>query len=78
MIAIPIPPPFKQERDVACLDQKKFITEAEYVHSSSGHYSDQFEELQMRLGIDSVRVDSMVNFQEPQSVTHHSRVPASR
>ena len=76
MIAIPIPPPFKQERDVACLDQKKFITEAEYVHSSSGHYSDQFEELQMRLGIDSVRVDSMVNFS--RAPIGHAPFPASQ
>ena len=32
----------------------KFITEAEHVHSSSGHYSGQFEELKVRLGVDSV------------------------
>lgn len=39
-------------RDVYCNDQMKFITEAEHVHSSSEHYSEQFEELRMRLGID--------------------------
>jgi len=31
----------------------KFITEAEHVHSSSEEYSKQFEELKMRLGMDS-------------------------
>jgi hypothetical protein len=31
----------------------KFITEAEHVHSSSEHYQEQFEELKIRLGIDS-------------------------
>ena len=32
----------------------KFITEAEHVHSSSeSYYAEQFEELKMRLGIDS-------------------------
>jgi hypothetical protein len=40
-------------RDVRCNDQMKFITEAEHVHSSSEHYSEQFEELKIRLGIDS-------------------------
>jgi hypothetical protein len=40
-------------RDVRCNDQMKFITEAEHVHSSSEQYSEQFEELKMRLGIDS-------------------------
>jgi hypothetical protein len=32
----------------------KFITEAEHVHSSSDHYFQQFEELKMRLGMDSL------------------------
>ena len=40
-------------RDIRCNDQMKFITEAEHVHSSSEHYSEQFEELKIRLGIDS-------------------------
>jgi hypothetical protein len=40
-------------RNVRCNDQMKFITEAEHVHSSSEQYSEQFEELKMRLGIDS-------------------------
>jgi hypothetical protein len=31
----------------------KFITEAEHVHSSSDDYGRQFEELKMRLGMDS-------------------------
>lgn len=49
--------PFEQvfsERGVACDDQMKFITEAEHVHSSSDLYCDQFEELKIRLGIDSM------------------------
>lgn len=37
-----------------CNDQMKFITEAEHVHSSSDFYNDQFEELKIRLGIDSL------------------------
>jgi hypothetical protein len=40
-------------RNVRCNDQMKFITEAEHVHSSNESYSEQFEELKMRLGIDS-------------------------
>jgi hypothetical protein len=42
-----------QCRDVNCHDKMKFITEAEHVHSSSGKYFQQFEELRMRLGMDS-------------------------
>ena len=41
------------DRNVRCNDQMKFITEAEHVHSSSEAYCAQFEELKMRLGIDS-------------------------
>lgn len=41
-------------RRVGCKDQMKFITEAEHVHSSSDQYSRQFEELKMRLGMDSL------------------------
>lgn len=40
-------------RDVHCNDAMKFITEAEHVHSSNETYIDQFNELRMRLGIDS-------------------------
>jgi hypothetical protein len=40
-------------RDVWCRDSMKFITEAEHVHSSSEQYFDQFQELRLRLGIDS-------------------------
>jgi hypothetical protein len=40
-------------RRMMCNDQMKFITEAEHVHSSSEHYAEQFEQLKMRLGIDS-------------------------
>lgn len=42
------------ERNVRCDDQMKFITEAEHVHSSSEQYYEQFEQLKMRLGIDSM------------------------
>lgn len=42
---------FRQHR-VACDDQMKFITEAEHVHSSSDHYSEEFEQLKTRLGMD--------------------------
>ena len=34
-------------------DDMKFITEAEHVHSSSEEFREQFEELKMRLGMDS-------------------------
>ena len=37
---------------VQCLDDMKFVTEAEHVHSSSDRYSQQFEELKMKLGMD--------------------------
>jgi hypothetical protein len=43
-----------QNLGVACNDRMKFITEAEHVHSSSDHYREQFEELKMRLGMDSM------------------------
>ncbi len=36
-----------------CDDSLKFITEAEHVHSSSDEYLQQFEELKMRLGMDT-------------------------
>ncbi|HEV3340976.1 MAG TPA: hypothetical protein VG125_11485, partial [Pirellulales bacterium] len=41
------------ERGIGCDEQMKFITEAEHVHSSSDQYYQQFEELKMRLGMDS-------------------------
>ena len=34
-------------------EEMRFITEAEHVHSSSEEYAQQFEELKMRLGMDS-------------------------
>ena len=40
-------------RDILCNDQLQFITEAEHVHSSNNQYGELFEELQMRLGMDS-------------------------
>jgi len=42
------------DRQVPCDDQMKFITEAEHVHSSSDEYAERFEELKMRLGMDSL------------------------
>jgi len=33
--------------------QIKFLTEAEHVHSSTDRFAQQFEELQMKLGMDS-------------------------
>jgi hypothetical protein len=41
-------------RHIGCDDEMKFITEAEHVHSSSDQYHQQFEELKMRLGMDSL------------------------
>lgn len=41
------------DQRLPCNDQMRFITEAEHVHSSSDDYREQFEELRMRLGIDS-------------------------
>jgi len=43
-----------QARRLRCDDQMKFITEAEHVHSSSDQFAEQFEELKMRLGMDSL------------------------
>jgi hypothetical protein len=42
-----------RQRDVWCREHMKFITEAEHVHSSSDYYCQQFEELKMRLGVES-------------------------
>ena len=36
-----------------CHEDLKFVTEAEHVHSTNDDYIQQFEELKMRLGIDS-------------------------
>lgn len=41
----------RQQR-VPCNESLRFITEAEHVHSSSDRFAQQFEELQMRLGMD--------------------------
>jgi len=43
-----------REQDVPLREDMKFITEAEHVHSSCDQYFDQFEELRMRLGMDSM------------------------
>jgi hypothetical protein len=42
-----------KSQNVHCDDEMKFITEAEHVHSSNEQYFQQFEELKMRLGMDS-------------------------
>ncbi len=39
---------------VSCRDEMQFITEAEHVHSTNDEYIQQFDELKMRLGIDSM------------------------
>ena len=47
--------PFEQllrEAELDRDDHMKFLTEAEHVHSSSDVYSEQFEELRLRLGLD--------------------------
>jgi hypothetical protein len=41
-----------QERSIDSNEQIRFLTEAEHVHSSSDAYSQQFEELRTRLGMD--------------------------
>lgn len=38
---------------VPCRDDMRFITEAEHVHSTNDDYIQQFEQLKMRLGIES-------------------------
>lgn len=38
--------------DVECVEDLRFITEAEHVHSSSEEYVDRFDQLRYRLGID--------------------------
>ena len=43
-----------EQSNVHCRDEMKFITEAEHVHSSSDQYSDQFDQLKVRLGIDAM------------------------
>ena len=43
-----------RRHDIPYDESMKFITEAEHVHSSSDTYSDQFQQLKTRLGIDSV------------------------
>lgn len=43
-----------RDQDVPLREEMKFITEAEHVHSSSDQYYEQFEELRMRLGMDSM------------------------
>ncbi|MCC6491593.1 MAG: hypothetical protein IT424_01070 [Pirellulales bacterium] len=41
------------EADLPCRDDMRFITEAEHVHSTNDEYIQQFEQLKMRLGIES-------------------------
>ena len=48
--------PFEQtfaHKEVVRNDRIKFITEAEHVHSSTDQFAQQFEELKIRLGMDS-------------------------
>ena len=39
--------------DLRFSDELKFITEAEHIHSTSDRFAEDFEELRLRLGIDS-------------------------
>jgi hypothetical protein len=41
-----------RQLDVYPSDEMRFITEAEHVHSSTDEFTEQFEELRMRLGMD--------------------------
>ncbi len=43
-----------ESRGVHCDESIKFVTEAEHVHSSSDKYFQKFDELKMRLGMDSL------------------------
>ena len=38
---------------IDCRPEMKFVTEAEHVHSSREEYADEFEQLKMRLGMDT-------------------------
>ncbi len=42
-----------RDRRLPCYDEMKFITEAEHVHSTSDRFAEEFEELKLRLGMDS-------------------------
>ncbi len=39
--------------NIPCRDDMRFITEAEHVHSTNDEYIQEFEQLKMRLGIES-------------------------
>lgn len=41
-----------REHRIACREQIQFITEAEHLHSTSGRFEQEFEELAVRLGMD--------------------------
>jgi hypothetical protein len=41
------------DADLPCREEMRFITEAEHVHSTNDDYIQQFEELKMRLGMES-------------------------
>jgi hypothetical protein len=41
------------DSEVPCRDDMRFITEAEHVHSTNDDYIQQFEQLKMRLGMES-------------------------
>ena len=41
------------DAEVPCREEMRFITEAEHVHSTNDDYIQQFEELKMRLGMES-------------------------
>ena len=41
------------DHGIECVDGIKFITEAEHVHATSDRYTDEFEQLKSRLGMDA-------------------------
>jgi len=41
------------DREIPCRDDIRFITEAEHVHSTNDEFIQQFEQLKMRLGMES-------------------------
>jgi hypothetical protein len=43
-----------RQSKISCNDSLSFITEAEHVHSSSAYYQQQFEDLKLQLGMDSM------------------------
>ena len=49
-----------QDHGIECIEQMRFITEAEHVHSSSDEYRAEFDVLKSRLGMDGVYDESII------------------